>query len=104
MLKYVLITPCKNYLLAELCEKASSNLNKIINQTKQLKWKKTKDVNGKDREQFYIVADTTLDKEYRLTQFAKILCEDEKYKPHSRICLHDLYYEDYEKYFSPYSE
>lgn len=102
-MKTVFITPCKDCLLAEFREKVSDNLNSIISQTKWLKWKQMRDVNGKGRMQWYIVADTTFNKEDRLSQFARILCEDESYTPHSRICPHDLYYEDYEKYFLHYS-
>lgn len=101
-MKTVFITPCKDCLLAELREKASDNLNSIINQTKWLKWKQMRDVNGKGRMQWYIVADTTFEKEKRLLRFAEILCDIERYEPHSRICPHDLYYEDFEKYFAKY--
>ena len=101
-MRMVLITPCKDCLLAEIREKASENLNNIIRQTKWLSWKQQRDVNGKGRLQWYIVADTTIDKENRLKQFAQILCEIEKYEPSSRICPHDLYYEDFEKYFEEY--
>ena len=99
-MKYVLITPCKDCVLAEISEKASAKLNQTIRQTKWLSWKHIHDVNGKDRLQWYIAADTTEDKENRLIQFAALLCEEEGYEPSSRICPHDLYYEDYEKYFS----
>lgn len=102
MMKSVLITPCKECLLAEFREKVSNNLNCIVRQTDWLKWEQMRDVNGKGRMQWYIVADTTLDKEKRLLQFAKILCELEGYEPFSRICPHDLYYEDFEKYFAEY--
>lgn len=61
-----------------------------------------RDVNGKGRMQWYIVADTTFEKEKRLFRFAEILCDNERYEPHSRICPHDLYYEDFEKYFAKY--
>lgn len=101
-MKNVFITPCKDYLLAEFREKVSMNLNSIVKYTEWLKWKQMKDVNGKGRMQWYIVADTTSDKENRLLQFAKILCNDERYIPSSRICPHDLYYEDFEKYFEEY--
>ena len=101
-MRMVLITPCKDCLLAEIREKASANLNNIIRQTKWLSWKQQWDVNGKGRMQWYIAADTTVDKENQLKQFAKMLCEIEKYEPSSRICPHDLYYEDFEKYFEEY--
>ena len=45
---------------------------------------------------------TTLNKEERLKYFAKLVCEIEHYEPSSRICPHDLYYEDFEKYFEVY--
>ena len=102
-MKIVLITPCKDYLLAELREKASKNLTSIIKQTEWLKWQQMIDVNGKGVMQWYIV-DTTCDKEKRLTQFAKILCDIEHYKPSPRICPNDSYYEDFEKYFDEYRE
>ncbi len=101
-MKLVLITPCKEYLLAEILEKASENLNTIIRNTPWLKWKQMWDVNGKGRMQWYIVVDTTLNKEERLKYFAKLVCEIEHYEPSSRICPHDLYYEDFEKYFEVY--
>lgn len=103
-MKIVYITPCKDYLLAEFRERASINLNNIIRRTEWLSWKQMDDVNGKGRKQWYIVADTRIDKDNRLSQFAKILCKDEKYIPSSRLCPHDLYYEDYEMYFSCYSQ
>lgn len=101
-MRRVFITPCKECLLAELREKASANLNGIIKQTEWLQWKQMNDVNGKGRKQWYIVVDTTSDKEKRLLQFAKIMCEEECYVPSSRICPHDLYYEDYEIFFTDY--
>lgn len=101
-MKLVYITPCKDFLLAEIHEKSSEQLRNAIRQTEWLSWKKMKDVNGKAREQWYIVVDTSVDKESRLTQFAKILCDDEGYMPSSRICPHDWYYEDYQKYFEEY--
>lgn len=97
-MKMVFITPCKDYVLTELREKASVNLNSIIRQTPWLSWKQMNDVNGKGRKQWYIVINTSVDKDNRLKQFAKII-EDEGYTPSSRICPHDLYYEDYERYF-----
>lgn len=93
-MKRVFITPCKDYLLVELREKASSNLKGIIKETEWLQWKQMKDVNGKRRKQWYIVVDTISEKEQRLLHFAKILREDEHYTFSSRICPHDLYYED----------
>ena len=101
-MKKVYITPCQNCLLAEFREKVSDQLNNIVRQIAWIKWKKMKDVNGKDRPQWYLVADTTLDKENRLIQFAKLLCEVEGYDPSARICPHDLYYEDYENFFGKY--
>ncbi len=38
-MKYVLITPCKDCVLAEIPEKASAKLNQTIKQTKWLSWK-----------------------------------------------------------------
>ena len=101
-MKKVYITPCKNCLLAEFREKVSTELNSIIRQTGWIKWKQMKDVNGKGRMQWYLVADTTIDKEDRLMQFAKLLCEAEGYDPCVRICPHDPYYDDYEKFFGEY--
>ena len=101
-MKKVYITPCQNYLLAEFREKVSTELNSIIRQTGWIKWKQMKDVNGKGRMQWYLVADTTIDKEDRLMQFAKLLCEAEGYDPCVRICPHDPYYDDYEKFFGKY--
>lgn len=98
-MKMIYITPCKDCVLAELREKASDSLKNIIQQTQWLSWRPMDDVNGRGRKQWYIVIDTSFDKESRLKQFAKII-EDEGYIPSSRICPHDLYYEDYEKYFN----
>ena len=95
------ITPCKDYLLAELREKASVNLRSIIARTPWLSWKRMYDVNGKGRMQWYIVVDTTIDKEKRLSYFSNILCDKEGYEPSSRLCPHDLYYDDL-KYFPGY--
>lgn len=97
-MKIMFITPCKDCVLAEVRESAPYKLKTIIRQTSWLSWKKMKDVNGKARDQWYIVIDTSFDKENRLKQFAKII-EDEGYYTSSKICPHDLYYEDYEKYF-----
>lgn len=101
-MRMVFITPCKDCLLVEFREKASFDLNNIIRQTDWLKWKQMNDVNGKGRLQWYVVVDTTSDKDKRLKYIAKILCEDENYVPSSRICPHDLYYEDYVNYFDAY--
>ena len=101
-MKKIYITPYPNCLLAEFKEKASVQLNNAVRQTGWIKWRRIKDVNGKSRPQWYLVADTTSDKDNRLTEFAKLLCEKEGYDPSSRICPHDLYYEDYEKFFSKY--
>ena len=98
-MRFVGITPRKDCLLAELREKASTGLNNVIRQTPWLKWLQMKDVNGKGRMQWYIVVDTTSDKENRLRTFAAIL-DKEGYSPSSRICPHDNYYEDSEKYFT----
>ena len=97
-MKMMFITPCKDCVLAEIREKASVSLNSIIRQTSWLSWKQMKDVNGKGRLQWYIVVDTSFDKENRLQQFVQIISE-EGYSTRSRICPHDLYYEDYERYF-----
>ena len=97
-MKMMFITPCKDCVLAEIREKASVKLNSIIRQTSWLSWKQMKDVNGKGRLQWYIVIDTSFDKENRLQQFVKII-EEEGYYSSPRICPHDLYYEDYERYF-----
>lgn len=104
IMKCVLITPCEKYLLAEFREKVSPELNAVISRTEWLRWRQMKDVNGSGRMQWYIAADTTFDKDNRLIQFAKILCENEGYQPSSRICPHDLYYEDYKKYFEDYEQ
>ena len=101
-MKKVYITPCQNYLLAEFRERVSERLNSTVSNTNWITWKQMKDVNGKDRKQWYLVADITSDKENRLTQFAELLCEKEGYEPSVRICPHDLYYEDYENFFSKY--
>ena len=61
-----------------------------------------KNINGKTCERWYIVVDTTIDKEKRLMQFAKFICDVEGYAPSSRICPHDLYYEDFSDYFECY--
>ena len=98
-MKSVYITPRKNSLLAELRTKASIGLNNVVRQTPWLKWSQMKDVNGKGRMQWYIVVDTSIDKESRLTWFAKLLAS-EGYTPSCRICPHDNYYEDYQNYFS----
>ena len=98
----VYITPCQNCLLAEFREKVSERLNISIRQTSWIKWKQLRDVNGKGRMQWYLVVDTTVDKDNRLVQFAKMLCENEGYEPSVRICPHDFYYEDYENFFSKY--
>ena len=97
-MRYAGITPCKDCLLTEFREKATFNLNQIVRRTDWLKWKQMNDVNGKNRMQWYIVVDTTTDKEKRLTEFANILRE-EGYSTFVRIEPHDAYYEDYEKYF-----
>ncbi len=101
-MKKVYITPCQNYLLAEFRERVSECLNITVSNTNWITWKQMKDVNGKDRKQWYLVADTTADKDNRLTQFAELLCEKEGYEPSVRICPHDSYYEDYENFFSKY--
>ena len=101
-MKNVYITPCQTCLLAEFREKVSEQLNEIVRQTNWIKWKQMKDVNGKGKLQWYLVVDTTADKDSRLTEFAKLLCEKEGFDPAVRICPHDLYYEDYEKYFGKY--
>ncbi len=100
--RIVYITPRKDDVLAEIREKASDILNNIIRQYEWLKWKKMKDVNGKGREQWYIIADTSKDKDSRLSKFSEILCNIENFEPSPRICPHDLYYEDFEKYFDKY--
>ena len=102
-MKYVYITPCKDCLLAELREKASPILRNIIKSTPWMKWEKRKDVNGKGRMQWYIVVDTTADKEERIKKFAELMCGCEGYAPWSRICPHDLYYEDMH-FFSEYAQ
>lgn len=94
----VYITPCNNFLLAELRTKASSCLNNTVRQTPWLKWAQMKDVNGSGRMQWYIVVDTSVDKESRLTWFAKFL-KSEGYTASCRICPHDNHYEDYQNYF-----
>ena len=101
-MRTVYITPCQNYLLAEFREKTSEELNRIVKRTEWIKWKQMKDVNGKGRVQWYLVADTTYEKDNRLAEFAKLLCEKEGYYPSVRICPHDLYYDDYEKFFGKY--
>ena len=101
-MRTVYITPCQNCLLAEFREKASEQLNTIVRQTNWIKWKQMKDINGKGVMQWYLVADTTSDKDSRLTEFAKLLCEKEGYDPSARICPHDLYYDDYERFFGKY--
>jgi hypothetical protein len=103
-MKYVFITPCENCVLAEFRQKVSENLRQIVNQTPWLRWENMRDVNGKGHMQWYIVADTSSDKENRLTEFAEILCNKEQYYPSPRICPHDLYYEDFECFFQKYKE
>ena len=103
-MKCVFITPLKDCLLAELTEKSSDNLNDLIRRILWLRWKKMKDVNGKNCQRLYIVVDTTEEKEKRLSQFARLICEVEGYTPSPRICPHDLYYEDYCDYFECYKQ
>ncbi len=103
-MRSVYITPCEFYLLAEFREKISANLSNKIKQIPWIRWKQMKDVNGKGRMQWYLAVDKTTDKSIRLTQFAKLLCEEESYFPFSRICPHDLYYEDYRMYFEEYEK
>jgi hypothetical protein len=95
----VYITPCKDYLLAELRTRASVGLNNAVKQTPWLKWTNKPDVNGRSCMQWYIVVDTTVDKEQRLIFFARLL-KSEGYEASCRICPHDNYYEDYQKYFA----
>ena len=94
----VYITPCKDCLLAELRTRASVGLNNAVEQKPWLKWERMKDVNGRNGMQWYIVVDTTVDKEQRLTIFARLL-KSEGYEASCRICPHDNYYEDFQKYF-----
>lgn len=101
-MRCVFITPCKDCLLVEMREKSSANLRGIIVRTPWLKWEQRKDVNGKGHLQWYIVVDTMVDKDSRLKEIAKVLCEDEGFTASSRICPHDSYYEDM-KFFPGYN-
>lgn len=101
-MKLVFITPCQNDLLVEIPRKASEELSALIKKVPWLIWKEMQDVNGRGKRQWYIVVDTSVNKEKRLKYFARFICEKEGYEPSSRIHPHDLYYEDFEKYFSCY--
>lgn len=101
-MKYVFITPCQSELLVEFRERASNNVHSFVRQNYWIKWQQRDIVNGTGCKQWYLVVDTTVDKDNRLAHFAKMLCETEGYYPSSRICPHDWYYEDFENYFSKY--
>lgn len=102
-MRMVFITPCKDCILAEIREKASPSLNNYIRQNNAwIKWEQKQDVNGKGRLQWYIVVNTSAYKDIRASSFASVICEKEGFSPSSRICPHDLYYEDFVKYFSKY--
>ena len=101
-MKLILITPSKDCLYAEILEKASEKLNAFIRQTSWLRWEKKKDINGKNKQTWYIVVDTSAEKEKRLAEFAEVVCVLEHFEPSPRICPHDLYYEDFEQYFESY--